>query len=498
MTPFLAWFGRRNTLLVGSFGLLLGGILQTISQTIVIIYVGRIISGMGLGASSLAGVIYLAEVVNKEHRTASVGSVQVAPIIGALLSYWIGYGVDKDAPSTFQWRFLLGFQVILACAHCFGLLFIPESPRFLATVHVKQEAKRRQQGLPALPRFPGASHKHNSNLNDKADQDSKSVASQAAVDTLDSPPSHANIAHTLADRIFLGRTAPATTLSTLAYLRRLPISDEIVLNECAEIYAAVDEAQAVRDADGGLKHLVFHKKGSILRLCIAAWLGIWNANTGQLILLSYAPTVLKSIGLSNTSISLVASGGWTTWELVCVIIGVYYGLNKVGRVTAIAFGGISLGIIFFMLAAIEGTHPINPLAASPSKASYGMVFLIYLFVPFFIMSLGPATWIYASEICTGGLRELGQGIFIVVAWVFVVIGAKTTPLGILALGWKFWFVPAVCNTVFGVAAWFIMPETHGKTIEQIDAVFGALDQEAREIHIQQVLRDEKAAVIQSA
>ncbi|KAG8879360.1 hypothetical protein FRB97_001745 [Tulasnella sp. 331] len=502
ITPCLIWFGRRSPMLGSSLGLVVGGVLQTISPTIAIIYVGRVISGLGVGAASVAGPMYLAECATKEHRTASVSFVQAAVTFGAFISYWIGFGVRQEVPSDFQWRFLLGFQVILAGLFFLGLFFLPESPRYLAAVHVKEEAKRRRQGLPALPLFPSSSHNPNDpNFNGKADSDSKSAAPDslpAGIDTLDSQLSYSKVAHTLADRIFLGRTGPATALSTLAYLRCLPMLSEVVRDECAEIYAAVGEAEAEREADGGLWNLLFRKKGSILRLFIVGWVGIWQANTGQLVLLTYAPTVLESLGLSSTTISLVASGGFTTWELVCVLFAVFYGLKKMGRVTAMTFGGIAVGIVFFMLAAIEGSYPVDPLASSPSKASYAMVFLIYVFVPFFCIFLGPVFRLYGSEVCTGSLREVGQSVLMVMTWAACVGGVKTTPIGLIAIGWKFWFVPAVCNFCFGVGAWFLMPETKGRTIEQMDIVFGAIDEATRITHIQQVLREEKAAVVQSA
>ncbi|KAG8856915.1 hypothetical protein FRB96_006178 [Tulasnella sp. 330] len=496
VTPCSIWFGRRNCLFASAFGLVLGGILQTISQTITIIYLGR---SLGMGCSGFLGPMYLAECATREHRTVSVSSIQLSVVLGAFISYWIGYGVSHDATSDFQWRFLLGFQVVLACLFFLGIFFVPESPRHLAYLHVQEEARRRRQGLLALPRFPSNHRKRTTN--EKVDSDSKSVASDsphAGIDTLDFISAHSNIAHTLADRMVFGCTGSATALSTLAYLRCLPVTSEAVLDECAEIYAAVDETEAQREADGGVWNALMHKKGSFFRLFIVLWLGAWQANTGQLVLLTYAPTVLKSLGLSSTKISLVASGGFTTWEarsrVACVAFAVFYGLKKIGRVTAFTIGGIWLGLIFFMLAAIEATHPVDPLATSPSNASYAMVFLIYLFVPGFCIFLGPTFWLYGSECCTGSLRELGQCLFIEITWVFCVVGGKVTPIGLVTIGWKFWIVPAAINFAFGLAAWRWLPETKDKSIEEMDILFGAIDETTRTSHIQQVLRDEKAAV----
>ncbi|KAG8889181.1 hypothetical protein FRB98_005523 [Tulasnella sp. 332] len=488
--PSSVWLGRRYSLFVASFFLVLGGILQTISQSLPMIYVGRVVSGLGTGCSAFVGPMYLGECATREHRTASVASVQLSIILGAVISYWIGFGIGNWAPSDLQWRFLLGFQVILAGMYFAGIFFIPESPRHLAWLHVKEEANRRRVGLPTLPRFPGSSSgKKTSNSNDKADSDSKSIASDSphpGMETLQSSSPFADIEHTLVDRIFLGRTKPATALSVLAYLRNRPMSSETVLDECAEIYAAVDEAEAEREADGGIRNVLLRKKGTFLRLLLTAWVGIWQGQTGQVVLLAYAyvnivslassmdslcclrysPIVLKSLGLSSTTISLVASGGFTSWEFACVCFAVFIGLQRVGRVRMMTIGGIGVGLIFFMVAAIEATHPSDPLATSPSKASIAMVFLIYLWVPFFCICIGPALWLYGSEICTGSLRELGQGVFTMFTWASCAENAKATPISLVNIGWKSWLIPAVINLCFGIGAWLLMPETKGKTIEE--------------------------------
>ncbi|KAG8883758.1 hypothetical protein FRB97_005932 [Tulasnella sp. 331] len=500
--PILRLARSALLLFVASFFLVLGGILQTISQSLPMIYVGRVVSGLGTGCSAFVGPMYLGECATREHRTASVASVQLSIILGAVISYWIGFGIGNWAPSDLQWRFLLGFQVILAGMYFAGIFFIPESPRHLAWLHVKEEANRRRVGLPTLPRFPGSSSgKKTSNSNDKADSDSKSIASDSphpGMETLQSSSPFADIEHTLVDRIFLGRTKPATALSVLAYLRNRPMSSETVLDECAEIYAAVDEAEAEREADGGIRNVLLRKKGTFLRLLLTAWVGIWQGQTGQVVLLAYAPIVLKSLGLSSTTISLVASGGFTSWEFACVCFAVFIGLQRVGRVRMMTIGGIGVGLIFFMVAAIEATHPSDPLATSPSKASIAMVFLIYLWVPFFCICIGPALWLYGSEICTGSLRELGQGVFTMFTWASCAENAKATPISLVNIGWKSWLIPAVINLCFGIGAWLLMPETKGKTIEEMDVVFGAIDEDTRTTHIQQVLREEKAAVLESA
>ena len=52
--------------------------------------------------------------------------------IGFIVSTWVGYGSrhTSDA-SSFQWRFPLGFQIIPSVLLLVGLIWLPESPRYL-------------------------------------------------------------------------------------------------------------------------------------------------------------------------------------------------------------------------------------------------------------------------------------------------------------------------------------------------------------------------------
>lgn len=52
--------------------------------------------------------------------------------VGFIVSTWVGYG-SRHTPDTssFQWRFPLGFQIIPSVLLLVGLIWLPESPRYL-------------------------------------------------------------------------------------------------------------------------------------------------------------------------------------------------------------------------------------------------------------------------------------------------------------------------------------------------------------------------------
>lgn len=63
--------------------------------------------------------------------------------VGFIVSTWIGYGSSKVPPtSAFSWRFPLAFQAVPALIIVIGLLFFPESPRYLIEKDKPDEAMK--------------------------------------------------------------------------------------------------------------------------------------------------------------------------------------------------------------------------------------------------------------------------------------------------------------------------------------------------------------------
>lgn len=130
--------GRRPALIVGSALFALGGTVQAASLDAFTLIVGRVVAGIGVGMTSSAGTAYIAEVSPAASRGAMIGIYQnnicLAIVLAALLNY-----ADKDWANG--WRLSLSMQLLMGLAVTVGLLFIPETPRFLAKVGRVDEAK---------------------------------------------------------------------------------------------------------------------------------------------------------------------------------------------------------------------------------------------------------------------------------------------------------------------------------------------------------------------
>jgi SP family sugar:H+ symporter-like MFS transporter len=129
------WFGRRRSLSVGVLVFVIGNIIQITSMySWVHLMVGRIVAGLGVGVLSIGVPMFQSECCPREIRGAVVASYQLMITIGILISNIINYGV-RDNPgedTDASWRIVIGLGIAFSLPLGVGILFSPESPRWLA------------------------------------------------------------------------------------------------------------------------------------------------------------------------------------------------------------------------------------------------------------------------------------------------------------------------------------------------------------------------------
>ncbi|KAK5682710.1 hypothetical protein LTS10_005840 [Elasticomyces elasticus] len=135
-------FGRRYTIMAAMALFSIGVILQVIpSHSLACFYVGRIISGLGLGAGTAVSPSYNAEMAPKEIRGMLGSGMQWLFALGVMISYWIDYGVANGLPvSSKQWQIPVGLQLVPAAVLGLGLIGCKESVRWLAKKERYDEA----------------------------------------------------------------------------------------------------------------------------------------------------------------------------------------------------------------------------------------------------------------------------------------------------------------------------------------------------------------------
>ncbi|KAG8877949.1 hypothetical protein FRB98_006433 [Tulasnella sp. 332] len=487
------YWGRRTSLVIGAICLLIGAVVQTSAHTIAQLYAGRFVGGLGVGTAMQIAGMYISEVAPPHLRGSVVTIVMIMLYVGSLLAYWISFGVSRHVSNTSdaQWQILLGFQIVLGGIFLIGLMFVPESPRFYAGQQVNAEKRLRADGLPLPRRFPSSTY--TSAEKDLGDEKTDPDATNDSNSETSAGPTVAFHPTYFSHIVPASTSADATqAIATLAYLRGLPPTDDSVKAEMAEIYAQLDELTAEREKES--VWVAVRKPSNVKRFLITIFVGTWQAWSGASALLYYAATVFVSLGLSATSVSLLAGGVFSIVTLISAILAALWGMRMWGRIRGGQIAGFMLAVIFFTIAAILATHPVNPAAPHITAASVVLIILIYLFGVVDTLMLGPILYLYPTEIFPMGLREAGQAVYLMATWVHAFLGAKYVPIGLAAIGWKFWLVFGCTNVAGLIIYGLTCPETSGKTIEEIGVMFGDITADERDAHVQDALRAAKVSV----
>ena len=107
------WVGRKISLYIFSAvfclgaGMMLGA---NADRGLGLIYGGRVLAGIGVGAASMIVPIYISELSPPAIRGRLVGIYELGWQVGGLVGFWINYGISETlAPSHSQW--LIPFAV---------------------------------------------------------------------------------------------------------------------------------------------------------------------------------------------------------------------------------------------------------------------------------------------------------------------------------------------------------------------------------------------------
>ncbi|KAF8849899.1 quinate permease [Acephala macrosclerotiorum] len=130
-------WGRKPSLLIAAGVTILGIVIQSSSDGhISALYVGRLVSGFGVGAASMLTPLYVSENAPRAIRGGLTGLYQLFIATGTMLSFWINYGTYNNfkpvKTNNATWQVPLALQCLPAICLFVGICLCNESPRWLA------------------------------------------------------------------------------------------------------------------------------------------------------------------------------------------------------------------------------------------------------------------------------------------------------------------------------------------------------------------------------
>jgi len=368
--------GRKRSLILGAILFVVGSLLCGFAWSPETLIAARVVLGLAIGIATFTAPLYLAEVAPEYIRGAMISLYQLMITIGILVAFLS----DTAFSYSGNWRWMLGIIAIPGALFLFGVLFLPDSPRWLMMKQREAEA--------------------------------------------------------------------------LDVLQRLRGNPEIVEREANDI------REQLRTPQRGW-HMFMENSNFRRSVGLGILLQLMQQFTGMNVVMYYAPRIFQDMGYDTTAqMWFTAIVGLTNVLATFIAIAL---IDRWGRKPILYTGftvmAIGLGVVGFMMG--QGT--------TAHGAQLFTVVMLLVFIVGFAMSAGPLIWTLCSEVQPLKGRDFGIGCSTMTNWIANMIVGFTFLSLLNSFGHTATFyLYAALNAVFIVLTFWLIPETKGITLEQIE------------------------------
>jgi SP family arabinose:H+ symporter-like MFS transporter len=238
-------------------------------------------------------------------------------------------------------------------------------------------------------------------------------------------------------------------------------------DEARTVLTRADSAEAAATGIREIKDTLALEEGSfreIFRpafrrpLLIAIVLAVFQQITGINAILYYAPRIFEGAGFERMS-AICQSTLVGLVNMLFTVVAIVLA-DKVGRrpLLLVATGGMGVSLV---LLGAAFRFPVLPASA--------LLLIILLYIAFFASAMGPLVWVVMAEIFPIKVRGAAMGLATLILWFADFLVTLTFPVlsDRFHPSTAFWIYAAMCALDL-VFMWFFLPETKGKTLEEIE------------------------------
>uniref|UniRef100_A0A0C9S5Z2 TSA: Wollemia nobilis Ref_Wollemi_Transcript_16013_1921 transcribed RNA sequence n=1 Tax=Wollemia nobilis TaxID=56998 RepID=A0A0C9S5Z2_9CONI len=401
--------GRRWTMALAALIFLVGAIVMALAPSFAWLMVGRLVAGMGVGYALVIAPVYTAEVAPASSRGTLTCFPEIFINTGILLGYVANYSF-QNLPAHYSWRVMVGLGGVPPLFIGLFVLLMPESPRWLVMKN------RNDDAMEVLRRT----------------SDSEAEAEERLA------------------LIMEGIQYAQTNMKKAGSAASDPLKSE---------------------GEGSWGDLLYRPTPAIRGMMIVA-LGVqfFQQASGVDATVYYSPVTFKTAGIKSQNGLLGATMAMGFVKTIFIVVAAFY-IDKVGRrpllLTSTVGSTASLASLALCLIAVKRTtgtgHTAAAFLAIVSACSN---------MAFFSIGLGPVNWVLGAEIFPLRLRakaaSLGVGVNRVVSGVVTVTFLSLSHA--ISVPGAF-FLYASLSGMAVLFVFFFVPETKGKTLEEVVAFF---------------------------
>jgi len=190
---------------------------------------------------------------------------------------------------------------------------------------------------------------------------------------------------------------------------------------------------------------------------IGVMLSVFQQTIGINAVLYFAPRIFESMGLGDPMMYTVFMGVINiTFTLLAV-----FTVDRIGRKPLLITGSVLMGLGAFgvALSSVSDVPAIVPVAS------------ILVYSAAFMFSWGPICWVYIAELFPNTIRSQAVAIAVAFQWIFNFIVSSTFVPMYTRSPFMAYAIYGCVGFIAAVFVWKLVPETKGKTLEDMTALW---------------------------
>ena len=476
-------FGRRPAMACTGVFFLLGPLAMASASaaSIPALVVGRLLVGLGVGASAVVVPAYAAEMAPAERRGAVVVVYELMLCFGMIAASLADFAL-RDAREN--WRWMLALPAVPAVAVLCSFAILPESPRWLvrrgrlrdalAVIESLREGTKRRRGggdpAETERRLDASTARVEAELMELWSASEKEAATTSGIATDPESTSLRGGAVEMVDRdgvvgdprgaalddedpgggpplvvVVSEKSSPLRSLALSS--RRFASSLRSVLRDSLRVSRDPRSRRAFR---------------------VASTLAFFNQACASTAVINYAPTILERAGTADRGDAVFFASGVSLAKLVGVGCGVVL-VDALGRRPLLIYGSVFGAASLLVLAVAY---------ESSEDAAFASLLAMCSFMLAFSVSWAGVFWVVVAELFDATHHAAATSATL--AWMFFVgaaVDAAFLPAADALGGGVVFAALAAVLALGGAYAWAELPETKGKTLAEVHAEMAREDRD---------------------
>ncbi|OOQ91574.1 putative sugar transporter [Penicillium brasilianum] len=244
-------------------------------------------------------------------------------------------------------------------------------------------------------------------------------------------------------------------------------NETLVAQELFQIREQIQlEALAGTSFYSALRQLLSRRH--IRRTSLACFILIMGQFSGSSVIQNYQSIFYEAVGFTGKT-SLLISGVYGIMGVIGQLIYLFVVADKWPRTRTLWVGSIFLCVmvaICMALSAIYGSGTTNV------NGPRGAIATIFIYSAGYAVFFNAMVWVIPSELFPFILRSAGMGLGVFSKSVSAIILSQITPVALENVGWKYYALFIATNFAAAFVYYFFLPETGGKSLEEIAELFG--------------------------